>query len=131
MKSKFSSTLLFLFLSTLAPGAPGSLGLSYGSDKQQKPELLQIGRGTKPFDVTRRSVELNQIVQGGPPRDGIPALVDPKFVSAVEARRFLRDKDEVLGVVENGIAKAYPLKILNYHEVVNDLIGARPIAVTY
>lgn len=101
------------------------------SSKTQKPIWLQIGLGTKPFDVTRHSVELDQIVQGGPARDGIPALVDPKFVSAWEARKFLSDKDEVLGVEENGVAKAYPLKILNHHEVVNDRIGDRPITVTY
>jgi hypothetical protein len=131
MKNKLPGILLFLSSSILGLGSSEGQGPSHKSEKQEKPKLLQIGPGTKPFDVTRHAVDLDQIFQGGPPRDGIPALVDPKFVNAVEARKFLRDKDKVLGVVENGIAKAYPLKILTYHEVANDLIGTRPIAVTY
>ena len=107
------------------------LALAGADDKKAKPGQLQIGIGTRPFDVTKHSIDPREIVQGGPPRDGIPALVDPKFVSAAEARRFLSDSDEVLGVVESGKAKAYPIKILTHHEVVNDEVGGRPIAVTY
>jgi len=43
----------------------------------------------------------------------------------------LNDTDELIGVVEGGVAKAYPLRILTWHEVVNDTIGEKPIAVTY
>lgn len=99
--------------------------------ESKKPRYLQVGRGTKPFDVTRHSIEIDDILLGGPPRDGIPALEDPKFVTPEEAKRFMHGRDEILGLVENGVAKAYPLKILTHHEVVNDHIGGRPIAVTY
>jgi len=99
-------------------------------DNKAKPDQLQVGAGTRPFDVTKRSIDLGEIAQGAP-RDGILPLVDPKFVSAAEARRFLSDNDEVLGVVEKGKAKAYPIKILTQHEVVNDRVGGRPVAVTY
>lgn len=112
-------------------GVTGWPRLATEPGKKEKPKALQIGIGTKPFDVTRHSVELSEIVQGGPPRDGIPALVDPRFVSAAEARRFMSDDDEVLGLVEGRMAKAYPLKILNHHEVVNDRLEEKPIAVTY
>src|SRR5437867_2799321 len=80
--------------------------------KPKKEEQLLVGPGTKPFDVTRRLVDVREIVQGGPPRDGIPALIEPRFVSAAEAGRFMSDNDEVIGVVENRKAKAYPIKIL-------------------
>jgi hypothetical protein len=99
--------------------------------KPETEEQLRVGPGTKPFDVTRRLVDLREIALGGPPRDGIPALIEPRFVSAAEAGSFMRDNDEVIGVVENAKAKAYPIKILTYHEVVNDQVGGRPVAVTY
>ncbi|MFQ5716604.1 MAG: DUF3179 domain-containing protein, partial [Nitrospinales bacterium] len=63
---------------------------------------------------------------------GIPALLKPKFVSAREAEEdFLENNDRVLGVVINGQAKAYPIKILNWHEIVNDKVGGRPVAITF
>ncbi|AHE98072.1 DUF3179 domain-containing protein [Thioalkalivibrio paradoxus] len=82
------------------------------------------------FDVSNSAVPLDEIHRGGPPRDGIPALTDPEFIGA-DGAHGLRDDDRVLGVFRNGVAKAYPLGIMNYHEVVNDLFGAEPIAVTY
>jgi hypothetical protein len=69
------------------------------------------------------------IQSGGPPRDGIPALTAPDFVSVEDAS--LRGADRVLGVVANGIAKAYPIRIMNYHEIVNDRFADTPVAVTF
>ena len=71
-----------------------------------------------------------QIKSGGPSRDGIPALFAPNFIAA-NAADFLRPDDRVLGVTLNGIAKAYPIRILNYHEVVNDRFKGTPVAVTF
>ena len=82
------------------------------------------------FDLSQAEVPLSEIHRGGPPRDGIPALNDPEFLRAGDAP-WLRDDDRVLGVYRNGIAKAYPLDIMNYHEVVNDVFADEPIAVTY
>jgi hypothetical protein len=82
------------------------------------------------FDLSQAEVPLSEIHRGGPPRDGIPALSDPEFLRAGDAP-WLRDDDRVLGVYRNGIAKAYPLGIMNYHEVVNDVFADEPIAVTY
>ena len=67
---------------------------------------------------------------GGPAKDGIPAILDPRFIPAAEAT-WLNDTDDLIGVVEGDVAKAYPLRILTWHEVVNDKIGEKPIAVTY
>lgn len=75
-------------------------------------------------------VPLEKIVSGGPPKDGIPSIDRPEFVSLEEAT-FMQDGDIVIGVQHNGITKAYPLKILVWHEIVNDEIGGLPVAVTY
>jgi len=60
------------------------------------------------------------------PRGGIPAVFEPEFVTADEAE--LPDSAWVLGVYLNGEARAYDLNLLNHHEVVNDVIGGRPVA---
>ena len=64
-----------------------------------------------------------------PPKDGIPALLEPRFIPAGEAD--LDGGDMVVGVTLNGEARAYPVKILNWHEAVNDQIQQQPILVTY
>ncbi len=96
----------------------------------QQQVYLPSGAG-KPFDVTRHSVPLNEIKAGGPPKDGIPALDAPKFVSADQARKFLFGKDRVLGIALFGGIKAYPIRIMNLHEIVNDEINGHPITVTW
>jgi Protein of unknown function (DUF3179) len=78
---------------------------------------------------TKAIVPLDQIVSGGPPRDGIPSIDSPKFVSAEDAG--LQDSDLVLGLNINGDIRTYPLNILVWHEIVNDEVGGTPVAVTY
>ena len=82
------------------------------------------------FDLTNSLIPREQILSGGPPKDGIPALSNPKFVSAQEVK-YLVGSDRVLGVEVAETARAYPLKILNYHEIVNDHIKDIAFAVTY
>lgn len=82
------------------------------------------------FDLAGALVPARDIASGGPPRDGIPALDAPRFVPAVRAA-FLRDEDRVLGLAHNGIAKAYPIAILNWHEIVNDDFQGAPVTVSY
>ena len=93
-------------------------------------EKLPDGRGGT-FDVSRHSIPLGEIRGGGPPKDGIPSLSNPEFVSADQGDKFLLSWERVLGVKYNGVAKAYPIKILNWHEVVNDSIDDKPIAVSW
>ena len=84
------------------------------------------------FDTSRHSIPVDDIYDGGPGKDGIPAILHPKFISAEEAdQTFLKKSDRILGIVQNGQAKAYPIKILNWHEIVNDRIGGASIVVTY
>ena len=81
------------------------------------------------FDVSAATVPLAAIQRGGPPKDGIPAIDQPKFVTAAQAQ--LQSDDRVLGLQRNGIARAYPVRILNWHEVVNDRVGPESIVISY
>ncbi|MFQ5536302.1 MAG: DUF3179 domain-containing protein [Gemmatimonadota bacterium] len=82
-------------------------------------------------DFSRITVDPEEIVSGGPPKDGIPAIDHPKFVSIKEANRYV-DGDEPVAVVRmNGEVKAYPIQILIWHEIVNDVVGGVPVTVTY
>lgn len=99
--------------------------------------LLLVGCGSagevrelNGFDVSDSLIPTSDIHRGGPPRDGIPALTDPAFENA-GAATWLAGEDRVLGVARNGVAKAYPLGIMNWHEVVNDRFGDEHIVVTY
>src|SRR6056297_968161 len=82
------------------------------------------------FDLSNATVPKAEIRSGGPPKDGIPALSHPRWLAANEAD-YMRDKDRVIGVVIEDQSRAYPLKILNYHEIINDKLGQQPLAVTY
>ncbi|SRR6266545_1267500 len=82
------------------------------------------------WDFSKHSIPLNEIISGGPPRDGIPALTNPKFVPAEKAD-YMRPHEQILGVFLNGVARAYPIRILSWHEVVNDDFGGNPVLVTW
>ncbi len=82
-------------------------------------------------NTAKRSIDLSELMSGGPPRDGIPAIDRPKFVSITEARAWLREREPVIALEVEGEARAYPLQILIWHEIVNDEIGGVPVAVTF
>lgn len=75
-------------------------------------------------------VRIEEVQWGGVPADGIPALVNPK-TTAAGAARWLDDRDTVFGVSLNGEARAYPLRILDWHEMANDVVGGVPVALAY
>jgi Protein of unknown function (DUF3179) len=82
-------------------------------------------------DFLRHTVPLEEIVSGGPPRDGIPPLDKPAFVPAAEADAWLTPDEPVLAFEHGGDVRAYPLQILIWHEIVNDTVGGLPVAVTF
>jgi len=118
------------------------LGLALGSLSGQGPlrrggvvtesvqGLFPAGPGQKPFDVTRHNIALSE-VRGSVPRDAIPGLTNPSFLLPEQATRLLEETDRVLGVFFRGEAKAYPICILTWHELVNDEVGGQPILVTW
>ncbi len=73
----------------------------------------------------------DESLSGGPPKDGIPSIDDPRFESADQADRWLEDGSRIIGLYRNGQARAYPQSLLVWHEIVNDTIGGDKIAVTY
>jgi hypothetical protein len=83
----------------------------------------------KGFDLNNSSIPVNEIKDGGPPKDGIPAIDKPQFKKAAELN--LDQNTRILGVRVNGVAKAYPIRIMNYHEIVNDMFEGHPVVVTY
>lgn len=82
------------------------------------------------WDFSRHSIPLEEIQSGGPPKDGIPALIAPKYVPAAKADFMLAD-EQVLGVFLDGVARAYPTRILSWHELVNDRFGKLPVLVSW
>jgi len=94
----------------------------------QSKELDDLRKQNKSPKETAR-INLDNLFNGGPPKDGIPSIDNPKFDTA-QTTPF--DKDEtVIGVVMNGEAKAYPYKIMNWHEIVNDTLGGINVTVSY
>lgn len=89
-----------------------------------------VGQSLNGFDLANGSIPADEIFGGGPPRDGIPALTDPRFTS-VDETGWLNDGDRLIAVEIDGQAKAYPLRIMNWHEIVNDHVRGVPIVVTY
>ncbi|QDG79021.1 DUF3179 domain-containing protein [Labrenzia sp. PHM005] len=81
-------------------------------------------------DFSKHTVPFSDILSGGPPKDGIPSIDKPYFQKA-EDIDWLEDDEPVIHLELDGVARAYPLQILIWHEIVNDVIGARPVSVTY
>jgi hypothetical protein len=82
-------------------------------------------------DFTRHSVPFGEIFSGGPPKDGIPPIDAPQFVSVADAEAWLRPVEPVIFVQVGDDARAYPLQILTWHEIVNDTVGGAPLTVTF
>lgn len=120
------------------PGAPdGSGGPAAGTDGT--PSRVALSSPVDPEarffwelpDQPRSLVPLDEIISGGPPPDGIPALDSPKFESVDAASTWLRGTEPVVALELNGDVRAYPVQILTWHEVVNDVVGGEPVAVTF
>ncbi len=92
---------------------------------ESKEEIKTLSDGTKYI------VHPNKLLSGGPPKDGIPSIDKPKFISAKEAGKFVRDEELILGINLNDDKRAYPFQILVWHEIVNDVVAGKPVAITY
>ncbi|MEM9084164.1 MAG: DUF3179 domain-containing (seleno)protein [Planctomycetota bacterium] len=109
--------------SLVADDSAGIGGHESGVRQSDMPDLLRL------FDTSNPVIDLSEVIAGGPPKDGIPALTDPHRV-AIEELGLGHDAR----LVEVSVGKetvAYPIAILNYHEIVNDMVGGIPVAVTY
>ena len=82
-------------------------------------------------DFSRSSVAFIEILSGGPPKDGIPAVDDPSFINVSEETR-LDDREPVIALELDGTTpRAYPIRYLTWHEIVNDVVDGRPVTVTF
>jgi hypothetical protein len=106
-----------------------ALGLAACADAQE----AAVERALPGFETNtaRRTIELDELQAGGPPKGGIPAIDAPRFVSQDAASAWLADREPVILLRYGGEAKVYPLQILTWHEVVNDSLGGAPVAVTF
>jgi len=106
--------LLFLLIFTLSAGHP-------------------LAQGLPGFDTNtaKKSIDLDELLDGGPGKDGIPAINNPQFVSQEQAARWIDDKEPVIALEIDGEARAYPIQILIWHEIVNDELSGVPVLVTF
>ena len=82
-------------------------------------------------DFSRATIPASDVMSGGPPKDGIPAVDQPVFVDVTEADEWLDDDEPVFVVSADGRTHIYPVQILTYHEIVNDVVGTTPLTITY
>ena len=108
---------------------PSFRALKLESLRRIDPEFMRFLGGER-SDPSRMRIRLEEIAWGGVRVDGIPSLDNPELVGAAEAT-YLVDDDLVFGVEINGDARAYPLRIMGWHEMFNDVIGGRPVALAY
>lgn len=82
-------------------------------------------------DFSRHAVPFDEIISGGVPKDGIPAIDEPEFAPARDVAHLYKGREPVIALAIDGAARAYPLGILMTHEIVNDTLAGVPVAVTY
>jgi len=112
--------VLVLAVALLLDSSPGALSDPVSWQRE----------GWRKTDFSKRSVEWHEIQSGGPAKDGIPSIDRPKFVPALGDTQLI-DTEPVIGLEVHGDARAYPLRILIWHEIANDVVGGVPVAVTY
>ena len=93
---------------------------------------MQFPQGEFPLtDHENISIDIREITSGGPPKDGIPAVDDPMFVDTATAGEWIEGAEPVVALKIGDDARAYPLQIMIYHEIVNDVVGGKPVSVTF
>ena len=103
-------------------------GENGGSSSAQITTFSTTGWST---DFSRHAVPFDEITGAGPPKDGIPAIDGPTFASFADADEWLAPDEPVMAVRIGDDARAYPLQILIWHEIVNDTLSGTPVVITY
>ena len=133
MKGALTLSLLVLaFLATGCGGGRSSPVPAAGEGRTDGAAAgLQVPEAGWETDFAKHTVPLDEFQSGGPGKDGIPALGDPDLVSVTTADTWLAPREPVIELVVAGQARAYPLEILVWHEIVNDVLAGTPVAVTF
>jgi hypothetical protein len=112
-------------------------GLQANDEQMPAPTLLPkesppLGaEGEFATDFSLHTVSYDEILSGGPPKDGIPPIDNPKFVDAKNADEWLKPNEPVVSIQVGDEARAYPIQILMWHEIVNDTVNGKPLLVTF
>ena len=121
-----------------SPGAgtspdPGESPPTVGGDTTEAPNLNDLRVPTEGWstDFSIASVDLGEFQGGGPPKDGIPSIDEPRFESIANAQAWLAPTSPVISLEVGGVARAYPMAILIWHEIANDTLGGVPVVVTF
>jgi Protein of unknown function (DUF3179) len=123
--------LTVAFALTLAGCGGGGVSEQGGAGSGTVEAGLAVPTGGWKTDFAKHTVSLSEFQSGGPGKDGIPALDDPQFVPVSQADAWLADDEPVIELVHGGVARAYPIQILIWHEIVNDEVAGTPVAVTF
>ncbi|MDA2936156.1 DUF3179 domain-containing protein [Patescibacteria group bacterium AH-259-L05] len=99
--------------------------------EQKKVQIEKSEREIIVTDGVKHSIPLEEIISGGPPKDGIPSIDNPKFISIKEANKFLNDDEPGVVFSRGNTHRFYPYQILVWHEMVNDTVEGERILVTY
>lgn len=124
---------------TEAAGGSGELPSGISAPGEPRQPILQTSVGCQPGEFywtqadcePAHSIPLDDILSGGPPPDGIPPIDEPVYESIAAASGWLQETSPVMVVDVNDDVRAYPLAILTWHEIVNDVVGGVPLVVTY
>jgi hypothetical protein len=125
-----------LLVAALAASVPAAMVGRVSLAQDDPDDALSVPTAGWQTDFSQHSVPLSEFQSGGPPRDGIPPIDNPRYVSPAEADTWLAPDEPVIAVAleqddEHVVARAYPLQILLWHEIVNDTLGETPVTVTF
>jgi hypothetical protein len=124
--------LALLAAAAFAPALAASATAQFAWGCEERVGDFCVSAAKKEFttDFSKASIDLGEIKSGGPPKDGIPSIDDPVFKPVGEIDD-IAPTEPVIGMIVNGDWKAYPLRILMFHEITNDVIGGVPVSVTF
>ncbi len=132
MKTKY---LILLILSLLLLAS--LFGCTRSTPTSQPPPTTPTTPSQGEYDIKTDSsglkyiVDPDKLVGGGPRKDGIPSIDNPKFVPLDEADQWIEDNELVLGITYKGVKRVYPLQIMVWHEIVNEIIAGDPLLISY
>ncbi len=109
---------------------PVNKGVTILTEDDRSSQLQSLTRSWN-TNWNKHTISYDEILSGGPPRDGIRSIDDPQFIAQAEATDWLADNEPVIVLDLNGDARAYPLSIITWHEIINDEVGGVPAVVTF
>lgn len=110
---------------------------TFAEDEAATPAIGVLPEGPSALDVRNAPefppplVDPDDIISGGPPPDGIPPIDAPRFLDVVDGLELFDPAEAVVALEIDGDARAYPVQVMIWHEIVNDTVGGVPVAITY